>query len=82
MDDNMLYLVLGAIAIIAVMFFRRGQLLLALIAIIVGGWLYYNHDKGIDISETIYETIDEGAKSDYEQKFKSDVYDSDTNKVK
>ncbi len=72
MDDNMLYLSLGVVVVIAIVFFRGGQLLLSLVTLIVGGWLYYNHDKDIDISETLYEKMEEGV-SGYEHDAKSDT---------
>lgn len=82
MDDSSLYLLLGAIVVIGLVLIKGGQPLLGLIVLAIGGWVYYNHDKGIDLTETIYETIDNNVKSDYEQKFKSDDYVQDTEKVK
>ncbi len=74
MDENMLYLSLAVVVIIAVVFFRGGHLLLSLVTLIVGGWLYYNHDKDIDISDTIYEKVDDSVRG-FEQK---DMSDTDT----
>lgn len=49
----------------------------------VGAWIIYNHDKNIDISETIYQSIDEGAKSEYEdRRLGTDAYDYDLDKAK
>lgn len=72
MDENMLYLSLVVIVVIAIVFFRGGHLLLSLVTLIVGGWLYYNHDKDIDISDTIYERVDDSVRG-FEQKDISDI---------
>jgi len=81
MEGNMYYIVMAVIAIIAVVFFRGGHLLLSLLTVILGGWIYYNHDKNIDISDTLYKTIDKSAKSNYEKKYKTEAYDYNTSKV-
>ena len=67
-EGYLFYITLGVIAIIAIQFFRGGHIMLALATLAVGGWIYYNHDKNIDISEEIYQSIDEGAKSEYEDR--------------
>ncbi len=68
MDGYIYYISLGVIAIIAIQFFRGGHLMMAVAVLALGAWIVYNHDKNIDISDTIYQTIDEGAKSEYQNR--------------
>lgn len=73
MDQNLSYLLLAVTVIIALFFLRRRQLLYSLMAVVIGGGLYYTQDNEISISETIYETIDNSVRSDYEQKTSVDL---------
>ena len=78
MNEYIYYIALGVIAIIAIQSFRGGHVMVAVAVLALGAWVIYNHDKQIDISDTIYQTIDEGAKSEYERKgIDTEAYDYD-----
>ena len=85
MDGNMYYLSLAVVLLIAGYFFRGGHILLAFTTLAVGGWLVYSHEENVDFSDVkqnIYQGIDERAKSNYEKKYKTEVYDYNKSIVK
>jgi hypothetical protein len=77
------YITMIVIVIIAIQFFRGGHIMLSFATLAVGAWLAYTKDNPVDISETIYESIDEGAKSEYNKKgMGTSVYDGNLSRVK
>ena len=84
MEGPFYYVALAVVLFIAVHFFRRGHFALSFAVLAVGAWLVYSHEENItytDIKQNIYTTIDDAAKSEYDTKMKSELYDYDKNKV-
>jgi hypothetical protein len=84
MNGSMYYISLAAIAIIAIHFFRRGHFMLSLAALAVGAWTIYSHEEQItydSIKHDVYTTIDDAAKSEYDTKVKTEIYDYNKSKV-
>ena len=74
MDGNIYYLSLGVIVMIAIYFFYRGHIFVSILSLALGAWIIYTHDEPIDITETIYKTIDDSAKTNYENRYKSEAF--------
>jgi lipopolysaccharide export system protein LptC len=85
MDGTLYYIMLAAIAIIAIQFFRSGHILLAVATLAVGWWVWYSHEENItfkDVQNKAAQSIDEAAKSEYDRKgMKTDAYDYDKEKA-
>ncbi len=85
MDGAVYYIMLGAVAIIAIQFFRGGHIMLALATLAVGWWIWYSHEENItfkDVQNKAAKSIDEAAKSEYDRKgLKTDAFDYDKDKA-
>lgn len=84
MQGSMYYITLAAVAVIAIHFFRRGHFMLSLAALAVGAFAIYSHNEQITydgIKQNVYTTIDDAAKSEYDTKMKSELYDYNKSRV-
>ena len=67
----MYYGSLLVVLVIAIQFFRGGHIMLSLATLAVGAWIVYSEEENItyqDVKQDIFQTIDEGAKSEYNKK--------------
>jgi hypothetical protein len=66
LDGNLYYVAIIALALFALLMLRRGHMVVGLLLLGVLGGLVYTHQHNISIKQSIYTTIDQEAKSNYE----------------
>jgi hypothetical protein len=72
MDGNIYYVVLGALSLGAVFFFKNDNWMLTFIFVALAGWTYYSHETGTsfnDLKQELNEAVDKSAHERYDKTF-------------